>query len=173
MHSRLALCLSLAILAISLSALPALAHHGWGGNADQEFELTGTVESSVSLAGPHATMKIKADGKIWDITMAPPARTERAGLKDGPLVPVDASRSQRPPLRRRALGSSSGAAIGRSGVTDRLPTAEAQRNTRCRCARIFGELRLQLNIKLCVIQYERDHFSQREWKDGERAAHRE
>jgi hypothetical protein len=80
----------LCILALSLSAPLAQAHHGWGGNADEEFELTGTVETSVSLAGPHATMKIRADGKVWDITLAPPARAERAGLKEG-IIPVGAT----------------------------------------------------------------------------------
>ena len=91
MHSKLSLCLGLGILALSLSALPASAHHGWGGNLDEEFQLTGTVETSVSLAGPHATMKLRSsDGKIWDLTLAPPARTEQAGLKEG-IIPVGAT----------------------------------------------------------------------------------
>ena len=34
-------------------------------------------------------MKIRADGQLWDITLAPPARTERAGLKPATL-PVGA-----------------------------------------------------------------------------------
>lgn len=89
MYSRLSF-MSLGILAFSLLALPASAHHGWSGNADEEFELTGTVETGVSLAGPHATMKIRAEGKVWDITMAPPARTSRAGLKEG-IIPVGAT----------------------------------------------------------------------------------
>ena len=90
MSSRLSVSMSLGILVLSLSALPASAHHGWSGNFDEEFELTGTVESGVSLAGPHATMKVRADGKVWDITLAPPARTERAGLKEG-IIPVGAT----------------------------------------------------------------------------------
>lgn len=77
-----------ALLSLVLAA-PAFAHHGWGGNSEEEFELTGTVTSPVSLSGPHATMKIKADGKIWDLTLAPPARTERAGLKEN-TIPVGA-----------------------------------------------------------------------------------
>src|ERR1700737_173407 len=77
------------ILAVSLSAPPAWAHHGWAGAANREFQLTGTVESGVSLSGPHATMKIRADGKVWDLTLAPPAATERAGLKEG-IIPVGA-----------------------------------------------------------------------------------
>ena len=90
MYSKLSLWMSAGILALSLSAVPALAHHGWGGNLDAEFEITGTVEQSVSLSGPHATMKLRADGKLWDLTLAPPARTERAGLKEG-IIPVGAT----------------------------------------------------------------------------------
>ena len=79
----------LIVSALIVSVLPAAAHHGWGGNATEEFELTGTVEQGVSLAGPHATMKIRAEGQVWDITLAPPPRTERAGLKEG-VIPVGA-----------------------------------------------------------------------------------
>jgi hypothetical protein len=79
------------ILTAVLCAVPAVAHHGWGGNQDQEFELTGTVERGVSLAGPHATMKMRTpDGKVWDLTLAPPARTAAAGLKEG-IIPVGAT----------------------------------------------------------------------------------
>lgn len=90
MYSRFSLGAGAVILAGSLLALPAWAHHGWAGNSDEEFELTGTVETGVSLAGPHATMKIKADGKVWDLTLAPPAATDRAGLKEG-IIPVGAT----------------------------------------------------------------------------------
>jgi hypothetical protein len=90
MHSRVSLYFGLGVVAL-LVALPVAAHHGWGGNFDQEFELTGTVETGVSLAGPHATMKVRdADGKVWDITLAPPARTQRAGLREG-TIPVGAA----------------------------------------------------------------------------------
>ena len=74
-------------LAVLLSPLVASAHHGWGGYADSTSELSGTVESSVSLAGPHAAMKVRAEGHVWDVILAPPPRTERAGLKDG-MIPV-------------------------------------------------------------------------------------
>jgi hypothetical protein len=88
MKSRSSLRLSLSLAAIlSVIAIPAVAHHGWSGNTDQEFELTGTVHKAVSLAGPHATMQVMADGKVWDITLAPPARTDQAGLKEG-VIPV-------------------------------------------------------------------------------------
>ena len=79
----------IAAVLLTVSALPLMAHHGWAGNSDQEFEITGTVEKAVSLAGPHATMKVRADGQLWDITLAPPARTQGAGLKES-TIPVGA-----------------------------------------------------------------------------------
>ena len=90
MSSRLCLRLAICSCVVALLAIPALAHHGWSGNSDKEFELSGTVQSGVSLAGPHATMKLKdGSGQVWDLTLAPPARTSQAGLKEG-LIPVGA-----------------------------------------------------------------------------------
>jgi len=86
---RLRFALWTAAAALAAAALPAAAHHGWSGQGTEEFELVGTVESGVSLAGPHATMKVRAEGQVWDITLAPGARTERAGLKEG-VIPVGA-----------------------------------------------------------------------------------
>ena len=38
--------------------------------------MTGVVTEGVRLAGPHGTMKIRtSDGKVWNITLAPPALT--------------------------------------------------------------------------------------------------
>jgi len=79
----------LALFATLIFAVAVPAHHGWAGQGDDEFELSGTVKKVVSLAGPHATMQIEAEGKTWDITLAPPARTEKAGLKEDTL-PVGA-----------------------------------------------------------------------------------
>ncbi|HEY4266058.1 MAG TPA: DUF6152 family protein [Micropepsaceae bacterium] len=77
--------------ALVFSALPAAAHHGWGGNVDQVTDMTGVVVSGVSLAGPHGTMKVRTtDGHVWDITLAPPFRTSEAGLKQG-TIPVGAT----------------------------------------------------------------------------------
>src|SRR2546426_10115145 len=90
MHSRFFQWTGVSILALSLLALPAFAHHGWGGNANEEFQLSGTVQTGVSLAGPHATMKIKDDtGQVWDLTLAPGTRTAAAGLEEG-VIPVGA-----------------------------------------------------------------------------------
>ena len=83
---------SLSVIAAALVAttVPAAAHHGWAGQGDEEFQLSGTLASPVSLAGPHGTMRVKDEaGKVWDITLAPGARVERAGLKED-TIPVGA-----------------------------------------------------------------------------------
>ena len=80
---------SMTLAAFVMAVLPVAAHHGWSGNSQTEFELTGTVEQVVSLAGPHATMKVRAEGQLWEITLAAPARTQAAGLSDK-TIPVGA-----------------------------------------------------------------------------------
>lgn len=76
--------------AFSLAALQASAHHGWGGQQAEQFDLKGKLQRDVSLAGPHGTMQIVDEqGQVWDITLAPAARTERAGLKPG-VIPMGA-----------------------------------------------------------------------------------
>lgn len=72
----------------SVLATQALAHHGWSGQSNEDFSLSGTVSKPLSLSNPHATMQIKdAKGQVWDLTLAPPARTSNAGLKED-VVPV-------------------------------------------------------------------------------------
>ena len=87
--ARLPFVILAVVFALAVT-VPLSAHHGWGGNAEQESELTGTVEVPVSLAGPHATMKVRANGQVWDITLAPSNRTAGAGLKEG-IIPVGAT----------------------------------------------------------------------------------
>jgi hypothetical protein len=67
--------------------MPLLGHHGWAGYSDAEFEVSGVTTTPVSLAGPHATFKMKVDEQVWDITLAPPPRTSGAGL-NATTIPV-------------------------------------------------------------------------------------
>jgi hypothetical protein len=86
MHARSLLTLSLSA-ALSLAAFQASAHHGWAGQGQEQFELSGKVHRVVSLQGAHATMQVVDEkGQVWDITLAPAARTERAGLKEDTLA---------------------------------------------------------------------------------------
>jgi hypothetical protein len=73
--------------ALVWSAIPMLAHHGWAGYRAEDFEISGIVETTVSMAGPHASLTIRADGQLWNVVLAPSPRTERAGLKAG-MIPV-------------------------------------------------------------------------------------
>jgi hypothetical protein len=87
MRSRFSLLLGGVLFALSLQAW---AHHGWSGQETRQSQVTGTVQKGVSLAGPHATMQIvDENGQVWDVTLAPPARTSRAGLTED-AIPVGA-----------------------------------------------------------------------------------
>jgi hypothetical protein len=77
------------IVGLLVALVPLSAHHGWGGYLDADFDLSGTVEVPVSVAGAHATMKIRSGSQVWDVVLAPPARTISAGLKEG-VIPVGA-----------------------------------------------------------------------------------
>jgi hypothetical protein len=88
MPIRLALVTS--ALLLSVAVLPLSAHHGWAGQQTQESSVTGVVVETVSLAGPHARMKIRVDGQVWDVTLAPSNRTAGAGLKEE-TIPVGAT----------------------------------------------------------------------------------
>ena len=89
-HSFTSLGLAILVAIVSAS-VPAVAHHGWGGNSETESTLTGTLEAPVSLAGPHGTFKLRAaDGQVWDITLAPPTMVASAGLREG-LIPLGAT----------------------------------------------------------------------------------
>ncbi len=82
---------AIGLCALVLATAPRLnAHHGWGGYETAEADLTGTVEVPVSTAGPHATMKIRVKDQVWDVVLAPPARTMAAGLREG-TIPAGAT----------------------------------------------------------------------------------
>jgi len=77
--------------ALGLLGAQAFAHHGWAGQQQDQFELTGKLQTDVSLSGAHGSMQVVDDkGQVWDITLAPAARTERAGLKPG-VIPKGAT----------------------------------------------------------------------------------
>jgi hypothetical protein len=84
-----AIGLAAVAVAVLLSATPLRAHHGWGGYESRDSELSGILDAPVSTAGPHATMKVRVGDKVWDVVLAPPARTIAAGLKEG-VIPVGA-----------------------------------------------------------------------------------
>jgi hypothetical protein len=80
--------LMMAVLIVApLAALPqrAAAHHGWSGyDATELVTLTGTVES-IAYASPHVLLMLEAEGKLWEIVLAPPSRMQLRGLPDGAI----------------------------------------------------------------------------------------
>ena len=86
-HSNwIAMLAGIVLVAMALAA-PVSAHHGWEDYQDTQFEITGTLDSPVSLAGPHATAKMRVNGDVWDLVFAPSPRTARAGLTEG-VIPL-------------------------------------------------------------------------------------
>ena len=94
--------------------LPAAAHHGWVGRDEEVTSLTGALVMRIRLAGAHGTMKIRVDGKVWDITLPPPARASRTGLTptaipSGATVTVRGNKNSDPNKREmRALSVTHG-----------------------------------------------------------------
>ena len=78
--SRIAKLLPAMALAL-LAAMPvvAFAHHGWAWTEDQESRLAGTIEQ-ISLGNPHAHLKLRNEKGVWEVDLAPPSATERAGF---------------------------------------------------------------------------------------------
>jgi hypothetical protein len=66
---------------ILLLTSAAIGHHGWAWTEEETFELTGTIED-IYLGNPHAALKVKAAEGTWDVDLAPPARTRRAGFDE-------------------------------------------------------------------------------------------
>ncbi len=81
-----------------LASTTAFAHHGWAWTEDETYQLTGAIED-IYLGNPHARLKIKAADGVWDVDLAPPARTLRAGFdetaaKVGDAVTATGNRSR-------------------------------------------------------------------------------
>lgn len=70
--------LAAAIAIIAPSA--ALAHHGWSSyDAEKVIKITAPL-TSVTWGNPHGAAKVRYQGKIWDVVLAPTARMEARGL---------------------------------------------------------------------------------------------
>jgi len=88
MHTRL--LLGFLATGLALAAPQLSAHHGWGGQSQDQTNLSGTLHQAVDLSGPHATMQLMdADGQVWDVTLGPASRTRRSGLPEA-AIPLGA-----------------------------------------------------------------------------------
>lgn len=100
MHQRrFNVLLCFASLAILLVAFAAQAHHGWAWATDEEFEITGVIQS-VRLGNPHGEVTIDVDGDAWVVEVGQPWRNDRVGLSkemlsEGREITVHGHRSAR------------------------------------------------------------------------------
>lgn len=77
---------TIAVLLATVAPLgQAVAHHGWLWAEDENFELSGVIETA-KLGNPHGLLTVRAGGETWTVEVGQPWRNERAGLKDGMLV---------------------------------------------------------------------------------------
>lgn len=80
---------SIAVAAAAAAlALPAaaLAHHGWSSyDAEKVIKVTAPV-SDVTWGNPHGTAKVRHQGNVWDVVLAPTTRMEARGLTQSMLA---------------------------------------------------------------------------------------
>jgi len=62
--------------------LTAYAHHGWSWTESEESRLSGEI-TELSLGNPHAHLQIVNDEGTWEVDLAPPYATSRAGFVEG------------------------------------------------------------------------------------------
>lgn len=68
------------LLAISVCFSFTVLHHGWA-NYDQTKTLNFTGDiTEASYENPHGMIKLKVEGKTWNVVLAPPSRMENRGL---------------------------------------------------------------------------------------------
>jgi hypothetical protein len=75
-----------AALAVALLPASLLAHHGWSSyHEDKPLTVEGTITES-TYGNPHGTAKLQAEGKTWDVVLAPTSRMQTRGLTEAMLV---------------------------------------------------------------------------------------
>ena len=77
--------LTLAAVATTL-ALPAAAHHGWGGYDSQKTMKVQAAILEMKYENPHAEIVFQHQGKRWTATLAPVFRMRNRGLPEGALA---------------------------------------------------------------------------------------
>ena len=63
------------------------AHHGWSEyDSSKPLTVTGVIKQS-GYEHPHGHVHLEAQGKTWQVVLAPPSRMERRGLARADLKP--------------------------------------------------------------------------------------
>ena len=84
-----------------------LAHHGWGSyDASKTIAVQGPIQTS-KFGNPHATITVKAQDKVWTVTLAPTSRMESRGapadfIAVGKMIKAEGYASKADPDEMRA-----------------------------------------------------------------------
>jgi DNA-binding transcriptional regulator of glucitol operon len=82
MHAR-----SILLFAALACAPLALAHHGWSEyDASRTLNISGKILEP-GYEHPHGHIRLEADGKVWNVVLAPPSRMQARGLPRAALNP--------------------------------------------------------------------------------------
>jgi hypothetical protein len=77
----------LILAALIAAPVAAAAHHGWSSyDADKTITHKAAL-SNVTWGNPHGAAKVKYQGKVWDVILAPTSRMEARGLTRAMLGP--------------------------------------------------------------------------------------
>lgn len=72
------------VISGAIFASTAFAHHGWGGYKEK-MEMTVTI-TELKLGNPHDRLiATDAEGREWNLLLAPPARNRRFGFNEESL----------------------------------------------------------------------------------------
>ena len=80
----------LKLLAAAALLIPAaaMAHHGWNWTEEKESRLSGTIVS-INYGNPHASLELRNAQGVWEVDLAPPSASTRAGFVKGVAKPGD------------------------------------------------------------------------------------
>jgi hypothetical protein len=98
---------SILLLAALACAPLARAHHGWSEyDASRTLNLSGKIIES-GYEHPHGHIRLEADGKVWNVVLAPPSRMQarglpRTALKSGAIATVVGYPNRNKPDEMRA-----------------------------------------------------------------------
>ena len=70
-----------ALVTVSVPAGLA-AHHGWSWTEDAESRLEGTIVT-INYGNPHAHLTLRNRQGLWEVDLAPPSQSTRAGFVAG------------------------------------------------------------------------------------------
>lgn len=97
----------LVLLALTVSGV-GWAHHGWSSyDEGRPLSLTGVVEEA-TFEHPHATARVRAEGRSWLVVLPPPTRAVALGLtkellRPGARVTAEGYPHRREPNELRAV----------------------------------------------------------------------